>query len=104
MEGYIDVVVLRHPVDMLCQGDGAQGAALHLGAGGVLAAAGRDLDNAVRLGFGQAGQHRVGGLNVGDVEGRVGIVVFGRGLQHHLVLLVVYNRHKISHTFYRVYP
>ena len=83
----VDRVVLRDLGGVGRERDGAGDHVLHRRAGQVLRAAGRDLDDAVGAGVGEALERGVEGLGGRHVDGRVGEGLLLRGVQHLCVHL-----------------
>ena len=82
VQGDGDRVVLGHLVRVRRERDAAGDHVLHRGAGGVLAAAGGHLHDAVGAGLGEALQGGVQGLRGADVDGGVGEVAGLRLVDH----------------------
>lgn len=87
VEGDEDVVMFGEAVSGFCEHHGAFSGIVDGGAGGEGAASGEDLEDAIRLCFGESAKGAVDGGDGSDVDSGKGEAATAGGIQHGVVLL-----------------
>jgi hypothetical protein len=82
VEGNEDVVALSQNVSGLSEHNGTKGHVFHVSAGGKLAAASADLDDAVGLALSEGTESAAQRREGGDIDGGVGVPTFLGGIKH----------------------